>query len=134
MSGTQPQESSRRQVILGAIAAAVLVAAGGLYFVRTRTDEGQPDTPDTAQTYVCLDCGHGEELTPARVDEALKNGKLQSSDPSNPRAPSYLQCAKCGKFMVVPGSRCSKDNTPVPGVDKAGKPGCCPKCKTPIGT
>ena len=106
-----------------------LLAGAGFLFLRPRASEmEQPDSPETAQTYVCLECGHGFDLTPAKYEQLDKAGGVQVTSVGTLKNAVFVRCEKCQKPACLSGARCPKDGTPVPRADKTGRPGHCSKC------
>lgn len=113
--------------------AVVLLAAAGLIALSQRDSKvEQPDTPDTATTYVCLECGHAEELTAAAYADRVVSEREDRAKAGSAGEASRLKCPGCKKLAVVMGGRCAKDGTPVPQQGKDGRPGRCSKCGKPL--
>lgn len=121
------ESSVRSKGIKIGLAVVLLAAAGLIALSQGRSEVEQPDTPDTATTYVCIECSQAEDLTPAAYVKICDAGGVQEGQ-GNLRGAALLKCSKCGAFGMVKGTRCPKDNTPVPRIDKTGRDGRCPKC------
>lgn len=122
-------ESSGRSTAIKIGLGVVLLAAAGLIALSQRsTTVEQPDTPDTATLYVCVECGHGEALTPAAYVQRCEGGGVQEGQ-GKLRGAALLKCSKCNGFGMVKGTTCPKDGSPVPRINKNGEAGSCPKCK-----
>ncbi len=121
-------ESTSRTRAIQIVALVLLVgAAGYLAFIRGGSVE-QLDTAETAATYVCVECGHGIDLTPAAYAKIITEARAARANTRETRGSSFLPCPKCGKAALGLGCKCPKDGTPVPQAGKDGKPGRCSKC------
>lgn len=117
-----------RGIKIGLIAV-LLGAAGLIAYTQRSPSVAQPDTPDTATTYVCTECGHGVDLTAAKyADMVIEGNKRKKEAGGEPQGQSSLQCPQCQKYTLVLGARCPKDGTPIPQQGKDGRPGRCKKC------
>jgi hypothetical protein len=128
MSAEPATSSFRRQKVLGIVAVVALAAAWALYALRTPGRVEQPDTPDSASTYACLDCGHAFDLTPAGYVRLAEAGKVKSAEGQEQRGRRLVQCPQCRKFSATLSDKCPKDGTVIPRFDKHDKAGRCPKC------
>lgn len=128
MAHDDAEPSGRAKAIKIGLAVVLLGAAGLIALSQRSTAVEQPDTPDTATLYVCVECGHGEGLTPAAYVQLCEGGGVQEGQ-AKLRGTALLKCSKCSAFGMVKGTTCPKDGAPVPRVSKAGEPGSCPKCK-----
>jgi hypothetical protein len=125
-SGTD-EPSVRSQGIKIGLIVVLLAAAGLIAYTQARSDLEQPDTPDTATTYVCVECNHGFDLTPAKYVALCESGGFQVGE-GHLRGTGFLRCPECQKFGGVKGTRCPKHGTPIPRITKDGRPGRCSKC------
>jgi len=106
----------------------LLAAAGVISYRHTRSDLEQPDTPDTASTYVCVECNAAIDLTAAQYAKKASEDRENTKPLGELRGYSFLKCPTCQKYGVIRGARCPKDGTPIPQQTKDGKPGRCKKC------
>jgi len=81
---------------------------------------------------VCLECGHGFDLTPAKYVALAEKGDVGQSSDKQMRGGTFVRCPKCQKMASVIGTRCPKDGTPVPRFGKDGTSGRCSKCNWSI--
>jgi len=128
MAGRADEASVPNKGIKIGLIVVLLGAAGLIAYTQRSTRVEQPDTPETATTYVCVECGHGIDLTAAQYAKMVTEGNRQRKEAGDLRGSSSLQCPKCQKFAVVMGGRCPKDGSPIPQQSKDGKPGRCKKC------
>lgn len=122
--------SSRSSAIKIAVAIAALVAAGtfAAYNWIGSKEVEQPDTAESASTFVCLECKHTFDLTPAAYVELNRSGDIQVMNGSETRGRRWVRCPQCQKFAAVLADRCPRDNTAVPRYGKDNKIGRCPQC------
>jgi len=128
MASDTDQFSVKTQGVKIALIVLCLGTAGFIAYTSTRTELEQPDTPDTATTYVCVECGEGMDLTAAEYAKISAGDRVRQAPVGELRGYSFLECPKCHKHAVVRGARCPKDQTPIPQATKDGKPGRCKKC------
>jgi hypothetical protein len=127
MAGTSSSAdgSSSKAIKLGLVVA-LLVTAGVVYYLRTRT-AGQDST--TTILFVCPVDGATLSMTPAGYAEALESGEAGPAEGATARRPgTYVRCPKCKKFTMVVGTRCEKDGTVFPARAPDGSMTACPKC------
>ncbi len=128
MSGRADEGSVPNKGIKIGLIVVLIGAAGIIAYTQRSTTIEQSDTPETATTYVCMECGHGVDLTAARYAEMVAEGNKQKEQMGEMRGSSFLQCPQCQKFALGMGGRCPKDGTPIPQQTKDGKSGRCKKC------
>jgi hypothetical protein len=128
MAATADESSMPNKGIKIGLIVALLGAAGVIAYTQRSTKVEQPDTPDTATTYVCGECGHGVDLTAAEYAKMVTEGNKERQRRGEPRGPSSLKCPQCQNYAMAIGVRCPKDGTPIPPRSKDGKPGRCKKC------
>ncbi len=115
---------------------AVLVVALGLAVflgLRGGSNEGQLDTPASAEPYICLDDGHVVQLTPAQWQKLAEQGDVQEvavgGDPDRVGRGSdarlMIRCPKCQQFTMGKAMPCPNGSF-VPVINKEGQPGKCP--------
>ena len=121
--GSEPSNKRRTIGLIVAMAALAIVAVALAW--RNR-EEQQPDTPESAMPYVCAECKHNYELTPAGYEKLSKEGGVKA--PDNQRGIVLFRCPSCGKFAGVPAVACPNDGTIAPRRLANGQPGRCPKC------
>lgn len=113
MSGEQPGESSSVQLLK--IAVIVVALAGAVFFLwRSRSEEeGQPDTAESAVTYICIDDGHTFEVTPAGFKRMSEEGKVKSSEADSELGGGVvlLICPTSGQSTAVRAIQCPHDQT-----------------------
>jgi hypothetical protein len=135
-AGAGSEESRKPRGITIGVPAACLLAAVFVWVLWWRGQDGQLDTPASAARYVCPADGAVLEVTPARFEKMLKSGQAgptegpagRSDGLAGRRGGLYVRCPKCGKRIMIMGTRCPKDGTVFAGTGADGKPAGCPKC------
>lgn len=128
MSVDNESPSTRGRAVKVALVVVLLGVTGFITYSRTRAEPGQLDTPESADTYVCLECGQSFALTPAKLDNLLRNGGVQTRTLGALKGTPFVRCEKCGQFAALMARICPNDGTPLSPRGKDGKPGKCPKC------
>ncbi|NLE61626.1 MAG: hypothetical protein GX616_25005 [Planctomycetes bacterium] len=123
----EPEPSSKRRTIglIAAMAALVIVAVAVTWKNR---EEKQPDTPESAMPYICTECKHTFDLTPAGYERLSNDGGVKAPADRDGRGMVLFRCPSCGKFAAVSAIACPKDSTLFAKRLPDGKPGRCPKC------
>ncbi|MBI4582274.1 MAG: hypothetical protein HY718_21450 [Planctomycetes bacterium] len=126
-SVSAPSSSKATLVKVGFI---VIAVGGAIYFAgfRGRNEYAQLDTPDSAEPYGCVECGHVFNVTPAEFERLGKSGGIQSVREEGRRGRMRLRCPQCGKFGGAPALRCPNDGTTFASGGGTGRPIKCPKC------
>lgn len=132
MASNADDPSGRSKGIKIGLVVVLLAAAGMITFARQGSKVEQSDAPETATTYVCRECGHGEDLTAAAYAERVVRERADRAKAGASGGASNLKCPKCQKLTMVMGGRCPADGTPIPQQDKDGRPGRCSKCGKPL--
>ncbi len=93
----------------------VCVAGASIYgFVRgNRGPLAQmPDTPESAQEFICRECDHVFSVTPRRRAELLSEGGRVQREEMTPVRRLYLPCPECGAAEAVVARRCPECDQP----------------------
>ncbi len=123
------REEQTKGALIVKIAVIALALAGALYLaLRGNPDQAQLDTPESADPYICLNCGQVFKVTPAEFERLASNGGIHA--PSDPEGAGVitLRCPKCGQLAGVRAYPCPNDQTMFPRRLEDGRPGRCPKC------
>lgn len=90
-----------------------------------------PDTPESAQPFICRQCGHAFSLTPrARVELMARGGRVVREEMTAVRR-TLLPCPVCGAVEVVVARTCPVCRQPYVGTDRDGRQhAMCPECET----
>lgn len=123
----QSEPSNKRKTIILIVALAALAIAAVAVGWRNR-EEKQPDTPESAMTYICTECKHVYALTPAGYEKLSREGGIKAPDNRESGGIVLFRCPSCGKFAAVPAVECPNDGTKLPRRLPNGRPGRCPKC------
>lgn len=137
MASRTAHDPARKSPVLKITIAVVALLAAGAYTTYTLVGSDrveQPDTAESASTFVCLECHHTFQLTPAAYVKLNRSGDIQVTNGDGPRGRRWVRCPQCRKFAAVLADRCPQDGTAVPRYGKDGKTGRCPRCNwTAIG-
>ena len=89
-----------------------------------------PDTPESAQAFICRDCGQVFSLTPrARTELLASGGRIVREEMTAVRR-TLLPCPKCGKVQAVVARTCPSCRSPFVGTDQeGGQHLACPDCE-----
>lgn len=96
----------------------VIVGLTVFFFVRNLDARRQlPNTKDSAQLYICEQCGHVLNLTPRQLDELIEqtnrmNLEMPSSEGLAVRKMMILACPACKQRAVVSAARCPRCQNP----------------------
>jgi len=115
-----------RTVIL--IVALVALAATAVVSAWRNRDERQPDTPESAISYICLECKHVFKMTPADYERISKDGGVKAPADAQTGGMVQFRCPSCKKLASVQAVACPNDGTMIPRRLPDRKPGRCPKC------
>jgi hypothetical protein len=111
---------------------AVLASLAVYRFVSATGSESarMPDTPESAQTYVCRECGHVFTLTPqARAELMARGGQVVREEMTAVRR-ALLPCPSCGAVQAVLARTCPICQSPYASTDRQGREHTkCPKCE-----
>ncbi|MBN1510946.1 MAG: hypothetical protein JXB13_02945 [Phycisphaerae bacterium] len=89
-----------------------------------------PDTPESAQLFVCLECGHAFNVTPRERMTLLQEGGRIERDEMTTQRTQYLPCPACGKTAAVPGAICPRCGKPfVRRTPDGRRHVACPNCE-----
>ena len=122
------EEGGTRSLVVK-IAVIVVALGAALFFVLRGDSEGeQPDTEESADTYICLNCGHVFKLTPAEVAElGEEGGSGVLNEKKGLRFPVY-RCPECGQIKGTQADECPTHHTFFPRRLEDGTLGRCPEC------
>lgn len=123
----QSEPSGKRRTI-GLILALVALVIVAVAVAWKNREEKQPDTPESAMPYICTECQHVFDLTPAGYEKFAKEGGIKAPENRESGGIVLFRCPSCGKFAAVPAVECPNDGTKVARRLPNGKPGHCPKC------
>ncbi len=102
-----------RQTVYGLLVLGIGgVAVYRLAFGGDALRDDLPDTPESAQPFVCLECGHAFNITPRQRMNLLQQGGRIDRDEMTARRTQYLPCPACGKTAAVPGAPCPQCGKP----------------------
>jgi DNA-directed RNA polymerase subunit RPC12/RpoP len=123
------EDESRKGLIIK-ISIIVVALGVALYFTfRGGEEDIHPNTPESAEAYVCLDCGHQFKLTPREFHDLLDENKVQLADEYKAGSQNMVACPQCGKMTGVLARECpNHPGTFFPGRMADGTPGRCPTC------
>ncbi len=89
-----------------------------------------PDTPESAQAFICRDCGHVFSLTPRARTELLASGGRIIREEMTAVRRTLLPCPACSKVQVVVARTCPSCQNPFVGTDREGGHHlACPDCE-----
>jgi len=127
-TGQQQTEEGKKPIAAIGLVAVLALGAVVLLVSRDDSEAEQSDSPQSAVPYICTDCGHVFELTPAAYEQLTKEGGVKTpADPERGGIP-MLRCPECGKLAGVGACSCPKDQTVFARRQANGRPGKCPKC------
>ena len=110
-------------VAIGSFAVYRLVFGGGV-------SEELPDTPESAQDYICRNCGEVFSLTPKQRAELMEKGGRVERGEMTPVRHLMLPCPSCGAVEVVVARTCPQCGRPFARTDKDGeRHAMCPDCE-----
>ena len=89
-----------------------------------------PDTPESAQAFICRQCGHVFSLTPrARTELMTQGGRIVREEMTAVRR-TFLPCPACGVVEAVAARTCPICGQPFVGTDReGGRHLRCPDCE-----
>ena len=129
MAPDSGDENPRSRTIKITVAVVLLLAAGVLFYLRTKGG-GEAQTDSTATPYVCPTDGTVREVTAAEFEKMYKTGEAGPAEGAKARTPGlFVRCTKCQKRIMVQAARCPTDGTVFPLQGPDGKANVCPKCK-----
>lgn len=116
--GSEQGQGSQAKTV-GMIAAIVVLLGAAVYltFFRSDPEARQSDDPADSTPYICLDCQHRFDLTPAGYVQLHREGGVPATKGPNADVP-LLRCPKCSKFSGTRAFLCPKDGTAVPSLDR----------------
>lgn len=123
----QSGPSNKRRTIGLIVTMAVLAIVAVATAWRNR-EEKQPNTPESAMPYICTECKHTFDLTPAGYEKLSHEGGIEAPADRDGRGMVLFRCPSCGKFAAVSAIACPNDGTLFAKRLPNGKPGRCPKC------
>ncbi|HUU83623.1 MAG TPA: hypothetical protein VM243_08980 [Phycisphaerae bacterium] len=111
----------------------LLCSAVAVWRIVLATDGGSaqlPDTPESAQPFICRECGHVFSLTPrGRTELMTRRGRIVREEMTAVRR-TLLPCPACGAVEAVVGRTCPNCGRPFVGTDQdGGRHLRCPDCE-----
>ena len=124
----EPSEPSSKRRTIGLIAAMAALVIVAVAVTWKNREEKQPDTPESAMPYICTECKHTFDLTPAGYEKLSHEGGIKAPGDRDGQGMVLFRCPSCGKFAAVSAIACPHDGTLFAKRLPDGKPGRCPKC------
>ena len=89
-----------------------------------------PDTPESAQVFICRECGHTFSLTPRERAELMAKGGAVDRGEMTPVRRVRLPCPACNAIEVIVARRCPRCGKPYARTGKDGQVHLlCPDCE-----
>jgi hypothetical protein len=125
------ETSKTRQAVYAVLFVAIAsLAVYRLVFGSAGPGEKLPNTPESAQPFICRNCGHVFELTPRQRAEAMARGGRIERDEETATRRVFLPCPACDAVEAVVARRCPHCGRPFMGLDKDGhRHVMCPQCE-----
>ena len=125
------EPSRSRKALYWALFVIFLSVAVLRFMLATNDELAQvPDTPESAQPYICRQCGHVFSLTPrARVELMAHGGRVVREEMTSVRR-TLLPCPACGAVEAVVARTCPDCGQPYVATDRDGRRhAMCPECE-----
>lgn len=89
-----------------------------------------PDTPESAQAFICRDCGHAFSLTPRQRAELMSKGGRVVREEMTAVRQMKLPCPACKAVEAIVARKCQQCGKPFLQTDKDGQRHVkCPDCE-----